>query len=164
VDGGSDSTNIFNIDQLSTMRLAQEAWRSMKQTTIANCWKHTKILPETEVNSSIGLEAETNNDMTSLQSALNTLQQQLVHLQRPLANLATAEQFVGVEDDCNLHLAYVEIDEILQEPFHFGGENHRNGNDGENGTRGDSGGVDVHLLLQSNRRQSCITDFFRARA
>ena len=72
--------------------------------------------------------------MASLQSVLNTLQQQLVNLQLLLPNLATAQQFVGVEDDDNLHLARLEIDEILQEDFNFTGHNHRNGTNGQNGT------------------------------
>ena len=102
IDGGNDNIDIFNIDQLSIMKLAQEVWRSVKQTTIVNCWKHTKVVPEIEVNSSPRTQAETNNDMDSLQFALDTLQQQLVSFQRPMPNLVTVEQFVGTEDDSNL--------------------------------------------------------------
>jgi hypothetical protein len=57
------------------------------------------------------------------------LQQQLGNLQRPLSNLVTAKQFVGAENDSNLHLAHLEADEILQEHFNYGGNNHGNGND-----------------------------------
>jgi hypothetical protein len=146
------------------MKLAQEVWRSVKQTTIVNYWKHTKILSEIEANSSTRTQAETNNDMVSLQSAMDTLQQQLVSLQCPMSNLITAEQFVGAEDDTNLHLARLEIDEILQEHFNFGGDNHGNPTNCENDTSGDSIVVDIQQIIQKNRRQACITNFFRSRA
>ncbi|KNF00910.1 hypothetical protein PSTG_05802 [Puccinia striiformis f. sp. tritici PST-78] len=45
-----DATAVFNMNQLEAMHLAQEAWHSVTQKTIVNCWKHTGIIqgPETE--------------------------------------------------------------------------------------------------------------------
>ncbi|KAI9608297.1 hypothetical protein KEM48_003228 [Puccinia striiformis f. sp. tritici PST-130] len=45
-----DATAVFNMNQLEAMHLAREAWHSVTQKTIVNCWKHTGIIqgPETE--------------------------------------------------------------------------------------------------------------------
>jgi len=40
--------DIFAINQLEAMQLLEEAWKSIKQSTIANCWRHTGILPSNE--------------------------------------------------------------------------------------------------------------------
>nr|CCA16925.1 PREDICTED: similar to Tigger transposable elementderived protein 6 putative [Albugo laibachii Nc14] len=37
---------IGNVDVLVAMRWAEEAWASVKCTTIFNCWRHTGILDE----------------------------------------------------------------------------------------------------------------------
>lgn len=38
--------NIYTVDILEAMRWCSEAWDSVTQTSIANCWKHTGILPD----------------------------------------------------------------------------------------------------------------------
>jgi hypothetical protein len=38
--------DIYEIDLLEAMILAREAWKSVENTTLKNCWKHTGILPE----------------------------------------------------------------------------------------------------------------------
>ncbi|POV95237.1 hypothetical protein PSTT_16361 [Puccinia striiformis] len=45
-----DATAVFNMNQLEAMHLAREAWHSVTQKTIVNCWRHTGIIqrPETE--------------------------------------------------------------------------------------------------------------------
>ena len=71
-----DMLTIFDIDQLTAMRPAKQAWISIKESTIINCWRHTKILPH--ANDSI-LEKVPNEEeeTVTLQHALNVLQQQL---------------------------------------------------------------------------------------
>lgn len=36
----------YDVDVLQAMRWCQEAWESVSQSSIANCWKHTGILPD----------------------------------------------------------------------------------------------------------------------
>jgi hypothetical protein len=42
-DGEAD---IFKIDQLEAMRLMERAWEEVSTETVANCWRHTGILPK----------------------------------------------------------------------------------------------------------------------
>jgi hypothetical protein len=44
-DSGTTPSEIYDIDQLSAMRLADEAWSNVSQKTIANCWRKAGILP-----------------------------------------------------------------------------------------------------------------------
>jgi hypothetical protein len=37
--------NIFNIDQLIAMQLANDTWSSIKESSISNYWRYTKIIP-----------------------------------------------------------------------------------------------------------------------
>ena len=41
----AEDEDVFKIDQLEAMRLLEEAWKGVKQSTIINCWQHTGILP-----------------------------------------------------------------------------------------------------------------------
>ncbi|QRV81635.1 tigger transposable element-derived protein 6 [Ceratobasidium sp. AG-Ba] len=36
---------IYHIDQLTGMRLASSAWKTVTQATIANCWRHARLAP-----------------------------------------------------------------------------------------------------------------------
>jgi hypothetical protein len=38
--------DIYQINLLEAMILAREAWKSVDNATLKNCWKHTGILPE----------------------------------------------------------------------------------------------------------------------
>jgi hypothetical protein len=38
--------NIFKIDQLEAMHLMEQAWEEVSTETVANCWRHTGILPK----------------------------------------------------------------------------------------------------------------------
>jgi hypothetical protein len=46
-DEGITPANIYDIDQLQAMRLADIAWNEVDTTTIKNCWKKAGILPDT---------------------------------------------------------------------------------------------------------------------
>lgn len=39
--------DIYKIDLLKAMLMAKEAWAQVDASTIAHCWRHTKILPDT---------------------------------------------------------------------------------------------------------------------
>lgn len=41
-----DVDRVYNVDILTAMRWAQEAWKSVTDTTIENCWRHTQILDD----------------------------------------------------------------------------------------------------------------------
>jgi len=43
-DSGED--DIFAVNQLEAMRLLNDAWDAVTQTTIQNCWRKTGILPQ----------------------------------------------------------------------------------------------------------------------
>jgi hypothetical protein len=43
-DVGITPGEIYHIDQLTAMRLADEAWRQVNQDTIRNCWKKSGII------------------------------------------------------------------------------------------------------------------------
>ena len=44
----AEEDDIFEINQLEAMRLLEEAWRGITQSTIVNCWQHTGILPSSD--------------------------------------------------------------------------------------------------------------------
>ena len=46
-DEGITPANIYGINQLQAMRLADVAWNEVDTTTIKNCWKKAGILPDT---------------------------------------------------------------------------------------------------------------------
>lgn len=39
-------TQLYQADVLQAMRLCEDAWESLSQSVIANCWKHAGILPD----------------------------------------------------------------------------------------------------------------------
>jgi hypothetical protein len=49
-DEGITPGDIYNINQLQAMRLADLAWHDVKTSTIQNCWRKSGILPD--INSS----------------------------------------------------------------------------------------------------------------
>jgi DDE superfamily endonuclease len=50
-DEGITPANIYEINQLQAMRLAELAWRDVNTTTIQNCWRKAGILPEIDSSS-----------------------------------------------------------------------------------------------------------------
>ena len=44
-------SQIFDINQLEAMRLAEDAWNEVDTTTIRNCWRKAKITPDTDSSS-----------------------------------------------------------------------------------------------------------------
>lgn len=51
-DEGITPSEIYQINQLQAMRMADAAWRDVDTTTIRNCWKKAGILPDTTSSSS----------------------------------------------------------------------------------------------------------------
>lgn len=47
-DEGTSPAQIYEINQLQAMRLADLAWRDVDTTTIRNCWRKAGILPEAD--------------------------------------------------------------------------------------------------------------------
>ena len=110
-----DMSTIFDIDQLTAMHLAKQAWISIKESTIINCWRHTKILPHTNDSILEEVPNEEEEEIVTLQHALNVLQQQL-----QTCTLLPTQEFMAQEDKAiDLHLAHVELDEILREYFNI---------------------------------------------
>jgi len=44
------ATDIYKVDQLSAMRWCKRAWRSISSDTIANCFRHTGLFDDVEIN------------------------------------------------------------------------------------------------------------------
>nr|CCA27166.1 AlNc14C468G11822 [Albugo laibachii Nc14] len=38
--------SLYTVDVLRAMQWAQEAWETVTSTTVANCWRHTKIIDD----------------------------------------------------------------------------------------------------------------------
>ncbi|KIM36654.1 hypothetical protein M413DRAFT_424331 [Hebeloma cylindrosporum] len=55
-DEGIPPAQIYEINQLQAMRLADLAWREVDTTTIRNCWRKAGILPETDSSSSQAIQ------------------------------------------------------------------------------------------------------------
>ena len=68
--------DIFTINQLEAMQLLEDAWNSVKQSTIANCWQHTGILPLNDVEPSNSQAHATEPDVElKVHKATNALHQ-----------------------------------------------------------------------------------------
>ena len=52
-EGGVTPSNIYDIDQLDAMRLANCAWLEVDTTTIRHCWDKSGILPDTQHTASL---------------------------------------------------------------------------------------------------------------
>jgi hypothetical protein len=57
-DTGVTPVDIYNIDQLQAMRLAEQAWGKVTQGTIANCWRKSGILPTADTASDDGEDSD----------------------------------------------------------------------------------------------------------
>ena len=104
-DAGED--DIFAINQLEAMRLLEEAWRSVKQSTIVNCWRHTGILPSNDEEASSSRDNTAEPDVEfEVQEATNALQQ---------LNLSVSHQ-VGSRHLLPKPCLVIDIEELLVEP------------------------------------------------
>ncbi|KAF5383069.1 hypothetical protein D9615_004968 [Tricholomella constricta] len=50
-DSGVTPADIYSINILESMRMADAAWKEVDTTTIRNCWRKSGILPDTLINS-----------------------------------------------------------------------------------------------------------------
>lgn len=70
-DEGITPANIYNINQLEAMRMADVAWQDVNTTTIRNCWRKAGILPEMDTsqtaraNPSIPVSSLLHDDVSS---------------------------------------------------------------------------------------------------
>ena len=71
----AEEEDIFAINQLEAMWLLEEAWKGVKQSTIANCWQHTRILPSNDGEPSSSQAHTTEPDVEfEVQAATDALQ------------------------------------------------------------------------------------------
>ncbi|CAB5371755.1 unnamed protein product [Rhizophagus irregularis] len=71
---------------------AKEAWDFVSQRTIVNCWRHTGILPQDEID-----EGEENEDQAD-QEAYNEIELQELIDQLPYDDPMDAEEFLHIDD------------------------------------------------------------------
>jgi hypothetical protein len=80
-DAGVTPSEIYDIDQLEAMRLADAAWHEVDTTTIRNCWKKAAILPPSSLpvlNPSIPVSSLLNVDDThGLEDPVTIVEKQL---------------------------------------------------------------------------------------
>ena len=70
-----EEEEVFAINQLEAMQLLEEAWNSIKQSTIANCWQHTGILPSINEEASNSRDTHVEPDVElEVQAATDALQ------------------------------------------------------------------------------------------
>ncbi|KAL4261233.1 hypothetical protein AB1N83_011041 [Pleurotus pulmonarius] len=79
--------NIYVIDQLEGMRIAQAAWNDLDASTIQNCWKKASILPDSLLHGAepappVPVTSLLNNNMSPLSNVFEArLQESLDELQ-----------------------------------------------------------------------------------
>ncbi|UZO14173.1 uncharacterized protein OCT59_005638 [Rhizophagus irregularis] len=79
------------------------AWNSVSQQTINNCWKHTGILPINKMDEIDEIEDQALHDEMELQDLINEL---------PFDNLMDADEFLHI-DDCLKSNEGLTDDEIV---------------------------------------------------
>jgi len=101
--------DIWHINQLEAMQLAEEAWGVVSKSTISNCWRHTRIItprgpdgvtlhPEQLQDPTI----HTNSTIASVEKSIELLQRDLDKLiarRVGVANAITAAEMVDVEGE-----------------------------------------------------------------
>ncbi|CAK5276393.1 unnamed protein product [Mycena citricolor] len=134
-DSNISLAHIYNINQLEAMRLADQAWRKISQTTIANCWIKSGILPDksTEVRmaAELALEAEEEKACEKLLEVLdaaeliNVANEMSIHdgcteeeIYNAVMDVAKASQDQeangGDDNDCNVILPRPSRNKALQ--------------------------------------------------
>ena len=71
-EAGTTPSQIYDIDQLAAMRLADDAWNEVDTTTIRNCWRKSGILPDFEADA---LPSQPSLPISSLVHPSNTVPQ-----------------------------------------------------------------------------------------
>lgn len=85
------------VDILDAINFVNEAWTNVKSSTIINCWRKTKILPNTE--EVVNLNQISSVEISELQNSIDVL-----NLKDPI----TAERFIYIDDE-------VPIQELTEE-------------------------------------------------
>ena len=71
-EAGTTPSQIYDIDQLAAMCLADDAWNKVDATTIRNCWRKSSILPDFEADA---LPSQPSLPVSSLVHPSNTVPQ-----------------------------------------------------------------------------------------
>ncbi|CAB4473441.1 unnamed protein product [Rhizophagus irregularis] len=80
------------INICDAINFSKEAWDFVSQRTIVNCWRHTGILPQDEID-----EGEENEDQAD-QEAYNEIELQELIDQLPYDDPIDAEEFLHIDD------------------------------------------------------------------
>ncbi|GBB98864.1 hypothetical protein RclHR1_33430001 [Rhizophagus clarus] len=80
------------INICDAINFSKEAWDFVSQRTIVNCWRHTGILPQDEID-----EGEENEDQAD-QEAYNEIELQELIDQLPYDDPMDAEEFLHIDD------------------------------------------------------------------
>ena len=83
-EAGVTPSQIYELDQLEAMRLANAAWQEVDATTIRNCWHKAGILPDALFSSSSSLPLTI--PISSLICGQNTVQDPVSEAERELSN------------------------------------------------------------------------------
>ena len=105
----AEAEDIWHINQLEAMQLAEEAWGIVSGETVANCWKHTRIvtprgddgvtlLPESELQ----LPSRDSSTLASVKKSIELLQRDLDRLALKKIgadNVMSASEMVNVSGE-----------------------------------------------------------------
>jgi hypothetical protein len=80
------------INICDAINFSKEAWDFVSQRTIVNCWRHTGILPQDEID-----EGKENEDQAG-QEAYNEIELQELIDQLPYDDPMDAEEFLHIDD------------------------------------------------------------------
>ncbi|CAH1769406.1 9193_t:CDS:2, partial [Entrophospora sp. SA101] len=100
-----DPTNI-----LDAINFCGEARDTVSQSTIVNCWKKTKILPDYDLNTIHELQEEINNDEI-IREEIDELQEEInkLYFSKPIS----AMEFVNIDNEVSEEFSDAEIIETV---------------------------------------------------
>ncbi|KAG6824817.1 hypothetical protein H0H87_010949, partial [Tephrocybe sp. NHM501043] len=93
-DSDISPADIYNIDILEAMRMADIAWKEVDTTTIRNCWRKSGILPDELLNPA----SEPSNSTPSV----------------PVSSLLTESPIESIEAEVSNALSHLEEISVLQ--------------------------------------------------
>jgi hypothetical protein len=145
-DEGVTPGEIYNIDQLQAMRLADISWKEVTKDTIANCWRKSGILPtvdtlrdEEDMDSHDGQENDMTPDADSTPDpAITAAEEALVQVLDELQEVGVLqkENLVDIEDLVNMREERM-IEDATDEEIFDAVQKMRSGEQDQEGKGGD---------------------------
>lgn len=91
-----NNSEISPIDILDAITFTNRAWKSVKSSTIRNCWRKTNILPDEQDSDQDTIMGDV-DDVTEIDDVTSELQEYINRLD--LENSLSAETFIHIDDE-----------------------------------------------------------------